>query len=222
MTPLPPSFGGHDQQSYLSLDASSMAQAERRFLHGVDVGLDRCEPDRRRVRSFVVSGRDFARRSRRGIPTLRVGPGLAAGERPSARADFVAMLDAARAGASTEDLDRALDFAMRSAAIETGAIEGLYQTTRGITRTVALQGAMWEAALAEVRPEFRGHFEAQLDALEHVLDVVTASRPITEVWIRELHATVCRPQLTYGSRLPRDPKNIGCRTAFTKPRPITC
>lgn len=112
-------------------------------------------------------------------------------------ASFVALFESARSSASEESLRAALDFALRSAALETGAIEGLYQTSRGITRTVALQGAAWEAALDEIGPDVRGQFEAQLDALEHVLDVVTNSRPITEVWIREMHALVCRNQKTY-------------------------
>ncbi|HVC76029.1 MAG TPA: hypothetical protein VND96_05870, partial [Candidatus Micrarchaeaceae archaeon] len=41
----------------------------------------------------------------------------------------------------------------RAAAFETGAIEGLYPTTRGITRMVALQGAMWEAELEKLGPD---------------------------------------------------------------------
>lgn len=36
-----------------------------------------------------------------------------------------------------------------------------------------------------------------LDAYGFVLDVATKSRPITEVWIRELHEIICRSQLTY-------------------------
>jgi Fic family protein len=111
--------------------------------------------------------------------------------------EFQTLFAAARADADEATLTRALDFAVRSAALETGAIEGLYQTSRGITRTVALQGAMWEAALEEIGPDVRGHFEAQLEALEHVLDVATNARPITEVWVRELHALTCRTQTTY-------------------------
>jgi Fic family protein len=111
--------------------------------------------------------------------------------------EFQALFAVARSEASEETLGRAIDFALRSAALETGAIEGLYQTSRGVTRTVAVQAAMWEVALEEIGPEVRGHFEAQLEALELVLDVATRARPVTEVWIRELHALTCRQQKTY-------------------------
>ena len=111
--------------------------------------------------------------------------------------EYLALLDEARSNAQEPDLKRAVDFALRSAALETGAIEGLYATARGVTRTVALQGAMWEAALDEIGPDVRGHFAAQLEALELVLDVATQSRSVTEVWIRELHALTCREQKTY-------------------------
>jgi prophage maintenance system killer protein len=110
---------------------------------------------------------------------------------------FVSLFEQARSGATEGTLRTALNFALRSAALETGAIEGLYETSRGITRTVALQGAAWEVALDEIGPNVRGHFDAQLDALEHVLDAMTQASPITEVWIREMHALACRNQPSY-------------------------
>lgn len=111
--------------------------------------------------------------------------------------EFQRLLDGARDAAKPADVDRALDVALRSAALETGAIEGLYHTSRGVTRTVALQGAAWETALDEIGPDVRGHFAAQLEALEHVLDIATGARVITETWIREVHAVTCREQATY-------------------------
>src|SRR5947207_2719456 len=75
-------------------------------------------------------------------------------------AEYLAVLEDARRDARPEDLDRALDIALRSAALETGAIEGLYATSRGVTRTVALQGAMWHAELEKIGPDVKGHFEA--------------------------------------------------------------
>lgn len=112
-------------------------------------------------------------------------------------ADFVAPLDLARDAASAEDVHRGLEFVLRAAAFETGAIEGLYPTTRGITRMVALQGAMWEAELEKLGPDVRGHFDAQLAALDLVLDAATTKRPMTLVWLRSLHAQVCANQKTY-------------------------
>jgi len=115
----------------------------------------------------------------------------------SAWGDFLAPLDVARKDAAPEDADKALEFALRSAALETGAIEGLYATNRGITRMVALQGAMWEAELDKLGPDVRGHFAAQLAALDLVLDAATNYRPMTLVWLRSLHAQTCANQKMY-------------------------
>ncbi len=80
-----------------------------------------------------------------------------AGELSPAWTEFLVILDQRRATATDESLSRSLNVALRSAALETGAIEGLYASSRGVTRTVALQGAMWEAALDDVGPDVRGH-----------------------------------------------------------------
>lgn len=111
--------------------------------------------------------------------------------------DYRAAWLATKEQASDADSSAALDFVMRSAAIETGAIEGLYQTHRGITLAVAMQGAAWQAKLHEIGPDVQGHFEAQLDAFETILDVATGAHPLSERWIRELHAIGCRNQSTY-------------------------
>src|SRR5437868_6325468 len=58
-------------------------------------------------------------------------------------------------------LDRALQIAKRAAAIETGAIEGLYEVDRGFTYTVAVEAVAWEAALAQKGEQIRPLFESQ-------------------------------------------------------------
>ena len=115
----------------------------------------------------------------------------------SAWVEYLANLDQARGAASSDEVQAALQFALRSAAVETGAIEGLYATTRGITRTVAIQGALWEAELDKMGADVRGHFEAQLAAFELVLDAVTKRMPVSDKWLRELHATTTAAQKTY-------------------------
>ncbi len=117
--------------------------------------------------------------------------------------EYLAALDMVRKTAAPDDLQRALDVALRSAALETGAIEGLYSTTRGVTRTVALQGALWEAELDKLGPDVRGHFDAQLAALELVLDAATTRTPMSEAWLRSLHAQVCANQKTFKVLTPR-------------------
>jgi Fic family protein len=98
--------------------------------------------------------------------------------------------------ASTDDLRRAMETAMRAAAIDTGAIEGLYDVDRGFTFSVARQTAAWQALVNKKGPYVRDLFEAQLRAYELALDAATGRLPITEAWIRRLHEVVSQPQET--------------------------
>ena len=123
------------------------------------------------------------------------------GELPSVDLDlwnrFAASLEERRKAATPEALKAAVDVAVRAAALDTGAIEGLYSVDRGFTMTVAIQGLAWEQMVEERGSDVRELFQAQLEAYEFVLDAVTGDRPITEVWIRTLHETLCAPQKTY-------------------------
>ncbi len=110
---------------------------------------------------------------------------------------FAANLAERRREASPETLKAAVEVAVRAAALDTGAIEGLYSVDRGFTMTVAVQGLAWQQMIDERGAGVRELFEAQLAAYELVLDAVTGDRPITEVWIRNLHETLCAPQKTY-------------------------
>jgi len=98
---------------------------------------------------------------------------------------------------SPEVLDRARNVAKRAAALDTGAIEGLYEVDRGFTYTVAWETATWEAALAQKGEYVKSLFEAQLHAYDYVLDLATKAEPISEAAIRALHVEVCRAQSTY-------------------------
>lgn len=105
-----------------------------------------------------------------------------------------AILDAAN---GQEDLlERAIEVAKRAAAIETGAIEGLYEIDRGVTLTIATQGAMWSAALQQ-HQKAKSYIDAQLGAYDYVLDFATKRTPLAAAWIRELHSVVCEAQKTY-------------------------
>src|SRR5712691_3480964 len=57
--------------------------------------------------------------------------------------NYSSKLAEARKGATPEKLRAALNTAMRAAAIETGAIEGLYSVERGFTITVATEAVTW-------------------------------------------------------------------------------
>ncbi len=102
-----------------------------------------------------------------------------------------------RAGLSPEVLNRAREIAKRAAALDTGAIEGLYEVDRGFTYTVAFETAAWEVELAQKGENVRPLFEAQLHAYDYVLSLATKSEPISEAAIRILHEEVCRAQETY-------------------------
>jgi Fic family protein len=116
-------------------------------------------------------------------------------------------LDSLRERPLPEDaLESAIRTAMRAAAFDTGAIEGLYKTDRGLTMTVATQAATWQAELADQEPDARVYFDAQLQAYDLVLDVATQARPVTEVWIRQLHEVLTGPQETYEVQTPVGPQ----------------
>jgi len=110
---------------------------------------------------------------------------------------FVSRLEETRKNATPEALRNSVEVAVRAAAIDTGAIEGLYTVDRGFTMTVATQAFAWEHALEEKGEKMRELFEAQLEAYELVIDAVTRKLPISEAWIRALHEKVCARQPTY-------------------------
>lgn len=111
-----------------------------------------------------------------------------------------------RSDASPDLLRRAQDVVSRAAAVDTGALEGLYETDRGFTFTVATQAAVWETLVDKKGQRVRTLIEAQLDAYDSVLDLATKRRPVTEAWIRGLHAEICRGQKTYMVQTERGPQ----------------
>ncbi len=102
-----------------------------------------------------------------------------------------------RSGLPPQLLSRARDIVKRAAAIDTGAIEGLYEVDRGFTFTVATEAAMWETALDSKGSEVRSLIESQLEAYDLVLDAATKQLEITEAFIRRLHEVLCKSQQTY-------------------------
>lgn len=98
---------------------------------------------------------------------------------------------------SKEVLDRAKEIAKRAAAIDTGALEGLYEADKGFTFTVAFETAAWEIEMAAKGEQVRPLFEAQLHAYDFVLDLATKAEQITEASIRTLQEVVCAAQSTY-------------------------
>ena len=98
---------------------------------------------------------------------------------------------------SSQDLAQAHRIAMRAAAVDTGAIEGLYEVDRGFTMTIALQTAAWEAVLDARGEKVRSLIESQMRAYDYVLDLATGRAPVSEMWIRQLHERITASQDTY-------------------------
>jgi len=116
--------------------------------------------------------------------------------------DARALLDEERERATQPALAEAVGRALREAAITTGAVEGLYHADRGFSFSVAARHADWETEIAAEGPHVRRLFEAQLAALDLVVDAAAGRTPITEAWIRRLHEEICREQATYDVRTP--------------------
>lgn len=98
--------------------------------------------------------------------------------------------------------ERAVQAVRNAAAIETGAIEKLYELDRGITITAALQVAQVEALLGKQEEKARGLIESQMAAYDFVLDFVTRRQALAQAWIRQLHHQLCSAQETYRVLLP--------------------
>lgn len=108
-----------------------------------------------------------------------------------------AMLKEARQNATPEIMGKALEIVRRAAAVDTGAIEGLYTVDRGFTLTIAMQAATWQAALETKGGKVRSIIESQLQVYDSILDMATQNTPVIEAWIRALHEQLCRAQETY-------------------------
>lgn len=109
--------------------------------------------------------------------------------------------------ASKSALREAQEIALRTAAFDTGAIEGLYSTDRGLTFTVATQAAAWEQKVSERDAGALELFKAQLAAFELILDLATERFPqITQAWLRRLHEELTAAQDTYVVYTPIGPQ----------------
>lgn len=110
---------------------------------------------------------------------------------------FAAQLAAVRTEAEPETLREAVNIATRWAAVNTGAIEGLFEVDRGFTYSVAASSVMWQD-VKNLKGEFAADSIADaMKAYDFVLDAATRSHPVSETWIRELHQIVTKSQDTY-------------------------
>lgn len=100
-----------------------------------------------------------------------------------------------------EALDYFLEQKYRAHTIETGAVEGIYTTTRGLTSSIIKYGI----SKVEITPEdtniepkkLRNILQDQEDGIQLILDIIAQNRPLSESTIRQLHAILLRSQDSY-------------------------
>jgi hypothetical protein len=110
---------------------------------------------------------------------------------------------------SRDRLQRARAVVKRVAAIDTGAIEGLYDLDAGTTITIAMQLATAQAALDKVTVRARELIEPQLRGYDYVIDLATQATPVSEAAIRNIHERLCEGQGTYLAHTPQGPQASG-------------
>ncbi|MCU1407354.1 MAG: Fic family protein [Glaciihabitans sp.] len=115
---------------------------------------------------------------------------------------FAELLDQTKATATADQLLNAVQTATRWAAVDTGAIEGMYEVDRGFTFSVAAGVAAWENIHQVKGEDAELAINDNLAGYEFVLDVATRSAPISENLIKELHSTLCASQNTYNVLTP--------------------
>src|SRR5206468_1563271 len=79
------------------------------------------------------------------------------------------MLERRRASAEPWLQERAIRRLLRSAALDTGALEGLYEIDRNVTLTVAVEAAGWREELEQKGNAALRFFEAQLSAFDWLI-----------------------------------------------------
>lgn len=110
--------------------------------------------------------------------------------------EFARLLASDRDAAGSDLWSQMLDITNKWAAVDTGAIENLYDVDRGFTYTVAATTVAWARIPQEKGEDVVRVIADQLAGYEHVLDAATANVEISEYWIRGLHEVLCRSQNT--------------------------
>jgi hypothetical protein len=110
----------------------------------------------------------------------------------------VQALEGAKHSASSGDPGLALEVAMRAAAV------GALRTDGGCELTGGVDASLWMAWQAAVRDTtVRELVRAQLRGCELAREAAANRVPITETWLRRLHAEICAPQRTITALTPQ-------------------
>ncbi len=122
------------------------------------------------------------------------------------------------------ELDRFLTRLKRRWSIETGAVEGLYQLSRGVAETLIERGFIAALIPHGANGQLPEEIAMILEDHEYVLDglfeFVAAKRDLTTSYIKQLHQAICRTQETAAGRDPFGNKTqIPLRKGTWKMRP---
>ena len=131
-----------------------------------------------------------------GITELEVDPrALSASEIPGIKAIWADQRTRLRGTSQLSDFTEKLS---REWAIETGAIENLYEIERGVTQTLIEHGFQAEllshGSTNKPRDYVLQLLRDQKEALDGVFDFVASKRPLSVSYIKELHAALLRSQ----------------------------
>lgn len=99
-------------------------------------------------------------------------------------------------------LETALKTINREAAVDTNAIEGVYQTDRGFTRTVASKAGDWQHQIEERWGKARSAFDDAVNGLKYVETSSKSGTAVTQVWIRQLHQILLASQESHRVYVP--------------------
>jgi hypothetical protein len=117
---------------------------------------------------------------------------------------YTRLFERERAEAGAIRSDEVVNGALRAAATNTGAIEGLHGADRGLTLTVIELAEGWQRTVrAQEGSRAVELIQAALEGYEMAFDFMTGSRDIAEAWIRQIHEVVCKPQRTYRVLTPQ-------------------
>ena len=117
---------------------------------------------------------------------------------------YVVLFSEVRARLTEDEQESLVRSAMRGAAVNTGAIEGLHTVDRGLTITVIEQATRWQIAVAEaVGRQAAELASAALEGYEMAFDLATKRDEVSEAWIRRIHELVCAPQDSYRVLTPQ-------------------
>jgi len=134
--------------------------------------------------------------------------------------ESLAILGDRRARSSEEAFGEMVERALRAAAIDTGAIEGLYTVDRGFTMSIVGMATAWEAEIETQKgTDVAALVAAQRRGYDLALDAATSGIEISEAWIRRIHEEVCGPQETFTARTPLGPQHQRLSKGVYKDQP---